>query len=512
MVMVDFSGEDPDCEFAYSLRHQGWGGVIFFPKNLKNSAQTKRLVGALQKISRDHTNLPLLTGIDQEGGMTAPLSFSEALSPGNMAIAATGNEKYARESSLATALELSGLGFNIDFAPVVDVNNNPENPVIGVRSYGDDPERVASYSEEAILGYREGKICACAKHFPGHGDTMMDSHLLLPTVRHGRERLFEVELLPFRRAVSAGVESIMTAHIIFTALDSERPATLSPAVIGNLLRKDMGFTGLVITDSMAMKAIADHYGQGEAAVQSILAGADIVLGCGPHEKQIEIMEAITSALRDGRIPMERADESLERIFSLKGKLSSAGFSNQPSETFYGSRALMQRIAEESITLLRNTDRLLPLGTDIKLGVLAPRHPGGGLEPLLHGIRKRLPGAVVLEADFERNDSGFDSIRESFSDCSRILALTTSRGGISSFQEAAINALAAPEKVLIIAALHNPYHLLLFPRAGALLATYGYTESSQTALVKALFGESDTPGRLPVAMFPLFPRDAGLSLS
>jgi len=510
MVMVDFSGEDADAEVAAFFRRYCWGGAILFPKNLKDAAQTTSLIHNLQKISVAQTGLPLLTAVDQEGGMTAPLSFAAALSPGNMAIAATGVKRHAYEAARLSALELENIGFNLNFAPVADVNNNPENPVIGVRSFGDDPALVAEFTAEAVRGFRDGGIGACAKHFPGHGDTRMDSHLLLPSVSHGKERLDAVELLPFRVAIAAGVDSIMTAHILFPALDAERPATLSPAILSDLLRHEMAFDGLIITDSMAMKAIADHYGQGEAAIQSVLAGADIVLACGPREKQVEILEALVRSVREKKISPERIEESMSRILRQKTKRPPVTPSPSGSRLLSEARTLMETISGESITLVKNNKNILPLKSPGLLGVMAPYHSGGELLPLFESLRKRRPGSLIFEVDFKADETGAEINRERFSECSCLLVLTTSRGSLPAAQEALIKELTASGTDLILAALHNPFHLLRFPEIDTTLATYGYRKSSLEALAKVLFGELNPKGRLPIALPGLSLRGSGLS--
>ncbi|MFH0802159.1 MAG: glycoside hydrolase family 3 N-terminal domain-containing protein [bacterium] len=503
MVMVDFSGEEADAEVAASFKRHCWGGAILFPKNLKNAAQTANLLHSLQEISIAQSSLPLLTAVDQEGGMTAPLFFATALSPGNMAIAATGNKRYAYEAARLSALELVNIGFNLNFAPVADINNNSENPVIGVRSFGDDPAQVAELTAEAVRGFMDGGIGACAKHFPGHGDTKMDSHLLLPSVSHGKERLDAVELLPFRAAIAAGVDSIMTAHILFPALDTERPATLSPAILSDLLRHEMAFDGLIITDSMAMKAIADHYGQGEAAVQSVMAGADIVLACGPQDKQVEILEALIRSIREKKISPERLDESVSRILRQKTKRPPVAPSQYGSSLLSEARTLMKTISGESITLVKNNKNILPLKSPGLLGVLAPLHSGGELLPFFEGLRKRRPGSLILEVDFESDKTLAEINQERFSECSCLLVLTTSRGIMPAAQEALIKELAASGPDVILAALHNPFHLSLFPEMDTSLATYGYRVSSLEALVKVLFGELNPKGRLPISLPGLF---------
>jgi beta-N-acetylhexosaminidase len=295
------------------------GGVILMGRNVDNPEQLKALIGDLQARNRDHDRAPLFIAVDQEGGRVnrlMPPHFTTQ--PSSAEIGATGDPQAARDAAVAIAAELRPVGINWNFAPVLDVNNNPLNPVIGDRSFGDDPGLVAAMGVAAVRGYQdECGLLACGKHFPGHGDTTVDSHLGLPVVAHQRARLDNIELVPFRATIAAGLAAIMTAHIMFTKIDPAVPATLSHKVLTGLLRHDMGFDGLIITDCLEMKGITGHWDSAEAAVRAVEAGADILLCCHTWTTQAAIHAALCDAVATGRISTARIDESLDRIARAK---------------------------------------------------------------------------------------------------------------------------------------------------------------------------------------------------
>lgn len=295
------------------------GGVILMGRNVGPPDALRQMLGELQQRATMRGLPPLFVATDQEGGRVqrlTPPHYEQR--PSAWTVGQSGDALTARESAAAIGRELKSVGINWDFAPVLDVNNNPENPVIGNRSYGDDPERVAQLGAAAVRGFQEDAgILACGKHFPGHGDTDTDSHLALPRIPHGRERLDAVELRPFRAAMDAGLAAVMTAHILFPALDAELPATLSPAILTGLLRREMGFDGLIITDSMEMDGVTQGWGSAEAAVLAVIAGADIVLCCHTLATQQAIRDALIEAVQSQRITEARLDESLTRIAAAK---------------------------------------------------------------------------------------------------------------------------------------------------------------------------------------------------
>src|SRR5690554_1180632 len=268
-------------EVAEILVEYDFGGVILFAQNVKETEQTTRLTDALQKAALDDNegaghSIPLLITIDQEGGIVTRLGTGTAL-PGNMALGATGSKDHARSAGQIIGRELSALGINVNLAPVLDVNNNPRNPVIGLRSYSSNPELVAELGVETIKGLAEYGVAGAAKHFPGHGDTGVDSHYGLPSVDKSLEALKSMELIPFQAAMDEGIDMIMTAHMMFPQLDDKYPATLSHNILTGLVRDEMNYEGIVITDAMNMAAIADNFGEVDSTILAIEAGVDIVL-------------------------------------------------------------------------------------------------------------------------------------------------------------------------------------------------------------------------------------------
>ncbi|TCO68672.1 beta-glucosidase-like glycosyl hydrolase [Caldanaerobacter subterraneus] len=278
MLMIGFPSAFYDDHIRELVTSYKIGNVILFSRNVQDARQVMDLCTDIQKEAIENTGIPAFISIDQEGGMVTRIYRGATYLPGNMAIGATKDPENAYKVGEIAGRELRTIGININFAPVMDVNNNPLNPVIGVRSYGENPEDVANFGINYIKGLQKEGVIATAKHFPGHGDTTVDSHLDLPKVNHGKDRLYEVELYPFKKAVENGVDAIMTAHILFPALeDSKVPATLSYNILTRILREEFKFDGLIITDCMEMNAIAKYFGTQKAASMAIKAGADIVL-------------------------------------------------------------------------------------------------------------------------------------------------------------------------------------------------------------------------------------------
>ena len=295
------------------------GGVVLMGRNIQPPAAMKATIAGLQSRARANGLPPLFVAVDQEGGRVQRLGPPQyAARPTAREIGLTNDPAQARESARKIGVELRELGFNWDFAPVLDVDSNPLNPVIGSRSYGSDPEQVAAMGAAAVRGFQEDAgVLACGKHFPGHGDTDIDSHFALPRLMHSLTHLEAVELVPFRAALEAGLAAVMTSHILFPALDPILPATLSPAILTGLMRQRLGFEGLIITDDLEMKGVADGWGAAEAAVLAVVAGADILLCCHTWEKQKAIFETLKTAVGNGRITEGRLDESLARIAAAK---------------------------------------------------------------------------------------------------------------------------------------------------------------------------------------------------
>ncbi|GGN99906.1 glycoside hydrolase family 3 [Saccharibacillus kuerlensis] len=317
MVLAGLEGTSLRAEDKKLIQDYGIGGVIFYADNIQSAAQTKKFAASI-KAANPNKELPLLISVDQEGGRVARLKGVEKI-PTAAAVGRKNDTEYARSIGEQLGEQLKSQGFNLDYAPVLDVNSNPDNPVIGDRSFGDSAAMVSKMGIAVMQGLESKKVIPVVKHFPGHGDTSVDSHISLPVVNKSLAELNKLELIPFRKAINEGADVVMIAHILLPKLDQQFPSSMSKAVITDLLRSKLGFKGVVMTDDMTMGAIAKNYGIGESAVHSVQAGSDIILVAHGADNAIEAIEAITQAVKSGRISEQRIDESLTRIFALKSK-------------------------------------------------------------------------------------------------------------------------------------------------------------------------------------------------
>jgi beta-N-acetylhexosaminidase len=316
--MIGFEGPQPSAEVRQLIREHAVGGIILFSRNVEEPVQVAELVRELQTYSRaSGQDLPLLVGVDQEGGRVARFRAPWTLWPPLRLLGRIDSEELARRMGAALARELRPLGVGCDFAPVMDVDSNPKNPVIGDRSFGDDAARVGRLGAALIQGLQEGGIAAVAKHFPGHGDTGVDSHLDLPVVDHSRSRLEEVELRPFRDAVAAGVSMVMTAHLLVREIDDSLPATLSPRIVEGVLREELAFGGVVATDDLEMGAVAKRWSPATAARLAVAAGCDLLVISRSADAQAEAHEALVRAVESGELTWRRLDDAYERVRRLK---------------------------------------------------------------------------------------------------------------------------------------------------------------------------------------------------
>jgi beta-N-acetylhexosaminidase len=323
LFCVGFHGKAPSREVLELVR-RGVHGVVLFARNVEHAEQVASLVAELKRAA----DRPLLVSVDQEGGRVARLRAAHGFTelPPMRALGELGDAALVREVGLLVGRELRAVGIDQDYAPVVDVDTNPANPVIGDRAFSRDPEVVGRLGAAFAEGLQAAGVAACAKHFPGHGDTSQDSHTDLPRLPHALERLERVELAPFRALARAGVASVMTAHVVFEALDARRPATLSPAVL-RLLRERVGFDGCAISDDLEMKAVAEHFALPEAAPGAIAAGVDALLVCHRADVQHRAIDLVRGAVEQGHIPRERIAEARARIGRL---LSFAGPAPDPA--------------------------------------------------------------------------------------------------------------------------------------------------------------------------------------
>jgi beta-N-acetylhexosaminidase len=475
------------------------GGVILFRKNTGEPRQVARLTNALQHIAADAGRPPLLVAIDQEGGPVTQLLRATRF-PSAMAFGAAADEALTARAAAATACELRAVGIHLNLAPTLDVNSNPANPIIGIRSYGEDPARVARLGVSAITAMQAAGVLGAAKHFPGHGDTALDSHLSLPVVEHGRDRLEAVELLPFREAVRAGVGAVMTAHVVYPALDPERPASLSPVII-TLLRKELGFHGLVVSDSMGMRAITDRHQPGEAAVQAVEAGIDVVLALGRTEAQREALEAVRAAVAAGRIAPARIQEAAERVLTAKRRLGLFEAA-RVSEDSAAERvacpehlALADRVGAAAATIVRNGGGTIPLPPG-PVVVVSGLVSGDIADRLTEALRAAGRPASTMAGDAIAAAPGPSGTR----------AIVVPIGHMTSEdqlgQVAAMTRAALRQGPTVAVATDIPYPLASVAPGCACLAVYGADPAACRAAAGVLSGALGAPGTLPVSVsFP-----------
>jgi beta-N-acetylhexosaminidase len=517
-------------EYARYVEEAGVGGVSI-SIGLPHSYGAK--LNALQALAK----VPLLVTSDFEnGGPGMRINHSYALPtllpqgggtslPPTMAFGAIGEEWFAREYGRVTAREARAVGVHLNFAPVLDVNSNPLNPVINTRSFGEDPQAVARLGAAYIAGAREGGIPTTAKHFPGHGDTRTDSHVDLPVVDADRARLEALELIPFRRAVEEGVDAVMTAHVAVPRIlgPDGPPATLSPYFLTELLRDDMGFQGLVLTDAMSMGAITEGYGVGESAVLAMEAGADILLGVGDVW---ETLEAVEDAVERGRITRARLDRSVRRILEMKARV---GLHRQRKVSLdhigeiVGSGEHLDfanEAAARSITLPRDRDGLVPADPRVSRRLLhvvyarasdltAGREFGSVLGEYFPTIRTvRLNGESPASAYQELSWAAGES------DLIVVSAFVPPRSGAGSVAVPELLARFIDEsqasRPTVVISLGNPYLLSAFPSVGSYMVAWGSREVSQRAAARALVGEAPISGTLPISLPDLHSLGEGLA--
>lgn len=320
LVLVGMDGTQPDKHTRQLLEEYHVGGFIFYKDNITDSDQALELFNELRAANRGNP-VPLFLSIDEEGGRVSRLPSEFGKMPTAARIGETGKVEAAAEAYGIIGQALAGFGLNLDFAPVLDVHSNPNNPVIGDRAFGTTPEEVSQMGLAAMKGLSDRGVIPVVKHFPGHGDTSVDSHLGLPVVEHDLDRLRQFELKPFADVIQAGADMVMIAHILLPKLDAENPASLSPAVIHDLLRLEMGYEGVIISDDMTMGAITENYTIEQASVEFVKAGGNIVLVGHNYDQEIAAIEALAHAVEDGRISMDMLDERVYQVLKLKQKYS-----------------------------------------------------------------------------------------------------------------------------------------------------------------------------------------------
>ncbi|GAA2238617.1 glycoside hydrolase family 3 protein [Streptomyces nogalater] len=487
------------------------GGVIYFAwaHNTRDPHQIAALSDGIQRASLDQPRgLSVLIATDQEHGAVCRIGKPATLLPGAMAIGAGRSRSAARTLGRISGAELRAMGVHQDYAPDADVNVNPANPVIGVRSFGADPDAVAALVAAEVKGYQSAGVATSAKHFPGHGDTSVDSHYGFPVITHSRELWEKLDAVPFRAAIRAGVDSVMTGHIQFPALDgSGDPATLSRPVLTGILRGELGYDGVVITDSLGMQGVRTKYGDDRVPVLALKAGVDQLL----NPPSLEVAwNAVLTAVRNGELTEARLDESILRILRLKarrGVLDHPWAHPDRIGRTVGTKAHLasaDRIAERTTTLLVNEDGTLPFDHHREPRVLVvgadPASPSGTTGPPTGVLSAALAelgfAATALSTGTAPSAATVDKAVAAAGNADAVIVATYNVTAGSS-QRTLVDRLLATGRPVAVVAVRNPYDIAQLPAVKACLATYCWTDVELRAAARVLAGRVAPRGRLPV---------------
>jgi len=508
-ILLSFAGEELSAAAAEALAARAAGVTLYRFLNVRSATQVRALTDTL-RAAADRLGLPpLVIAADHETGQMHVLGDDATPFAGAMAIGAAGDQDLAERVGAAIGTELRAVGVNLVYAPVCDLATNPRNPVVGIRSFGDDPVAVGRLAAATVRGLQSAGIAATAKHFPGHGDPSGDSHLGLPVIERTADELRLRELVPFQAAIDAGARVAMAGHLAVPALTGRRdlPATIAPEILRTLLRGDLGFGGLTVSDALDMGGIAGDDGSGVDVAATLRAGIDLLL-CGPDPAaQLRVEAGLAAALAAGGSDRVDATGAAARLADLRGWL--ARF-DAPSIEVVGCaehRALADELARRSITLIRDRDGLLPvrLASDSRVLVIEPRPrdltpadttsslAAGGLAEAVRA-RALLVDGVVVEAAV--TDTEIADLRDRAAAADLVVLGTVDALGQRSVGELA-RALVATGTPVVAVALRGPWDADGYPQVGTVLATYGIQAPSLAALARALVGDAPISGRLPV---------------
>jgi len=520
LFLLAFEAESIDAAETLFKRYFV-GGSYLSNDNLPTPAAAAAMTSRIQAFAAGtRLGIPVLLGADQEGAWQVMYPGSSP-GPGNMALGASGDPATARAMYQVIGEEMRAVGLHATFGPCADCNSNPDNAIIGTRSFGEGPQLVAAMTEAAVGGVLAAGAIPTLKHFPGHGNTTLDSHRGLPTVDRPRDELFEVDLLPFARGVAAGAPLVMTAHIIFSALDPERPATLSPVILDEILRGDLGFEGAVISDSMNMRSMRAQFDPIDAATQAIDAGVDIVMLAEEHydhdadylQRQVSLIEGVRDAVQTGRISEARLDEAVGRTLRLKAGLAAEDLRPE-SVGSEAHRAIELSCARAAVAVERGNLELLPthpgkpltvVNTTLRnaydiLGAtrgIGPNQTDAAFDLFLESVRKRSPEVRVLSA--EQVLGGERPVHDGL-----VVAVTENHPlpGVDFDRSVVVEVLRAlidGGHLVQVVALRDPYELGELPFVHDYLCAFGPRWCSAEAAVGVLFGEAEAHGASPVSV-------------
>ncbi len=526
MFLLAFSGDRLD-EARVLMEEYGVGGSYISNDNIPTPEAAAAMTQQLQGFAaRTRLGLPLLLGVDQEGVWGVMMSRS-CTGPGNLALGAANDADTTYAMYRVLGQELAAVGLNVLFAPAADCNSNPHNSIIGMRSFGERPSLVGRMTTAAVHGAQAGGVIATVKHFPGHGDTRLDSHRGLPTVNRSLAELHELDLRPFREGIAAGAEIVMTAHIIFPALDPDNPATLSARILQNLLRTELGFDGVILSDSMNMRSMKRNYTPADAAIRAFNAGVDMLMLAEEHyehdavnylRQQTDLIQAVITAVREGVLPLARVDDAVARILRLKRKLSSAQPALRPEVV--GSAANVEvelTAARRAVALLRGGAQFQPLRADQPQVLVNATHARAyvgfdqtrGIGPNQSTAAYEYFAAAFKEQARQVTEYSAEQVLSSavtIPDGSQVIVVTENYPlpGMDfdqSTQPQVIERLIAQvgaDRVMVVG-LRDPYELERFPAVRLYLCAFSFRQCAAQAAAEALFGRYSLTGSSPVSV-------------
>jgi beta-N-acetylhexosaminidase len=511
MFIITVEGEEMTPALEEMITNYHIGGVILFQKNLRSLPKVVQLIERIQEVAKQHNKPPLWVSVDQEGGGISYLWDKMVISPGNMLLGATNNPLFAYEAATIMGLQLKEIGFNMIFNPVLDINNNPYNPVIGTRSFGEEKELVASFGIETVKGFTDAGILSVGKHYPGHGDTHLDSHLSLPKVEKTLQELEQFELYPFFQCMEHGMQGVMTAHIVYPKIDPDLPATLSPYFLKQQLRENYQFNGLILTDSMEMEAISTYFGRENGTVRAIKAGTDIILACGRnYPAQQKMIEAAIDAVTQGEIDKDDINQNVNRIMEHKKRwINLEPKTTETIEEYCNQDAFHQKmidISVQGISLILDRDRLVPFAADQE-DILIIGQATYNDENYM-GERKNISKDIFNEPRYihyhlQQPNPANDDVTHIYNVVENdqvIVVCINERRELNSSWVNLMNELIKKTKNIIVISLWNPQIIRYLPgEIGTYIAAYSNTFHVISALKQLLEGNFNFNGTPPVTL-------------
>ena len=496
LLMVSFYGSGDNSRIRSLITRDHVGNLVLVGTDAQNPAELAALTADLQGLTRaSNDGIPALIGVDQEGGDVESLLSGFTLFPNPMALGATGSQDLARQEGRAMGEEMRAAGINLDLAPVLDVNTNPANPVIGLRSLGDRESLVSELGAAYIAGLHDAGILAVVKHFPGHGATSQDSHVVLPVDSRDRATIEATDLPPFEAAIGSGVDAVLVAHVSYPALDpSSLPASLSPTIITGLLRGQLGWDGVVLSDDLGMRAVSADRTPGQLAIAAIGAGDDLLIYTTSEPEIEQASAALIDAVRSGRISEQRLDDSVRRVLQLKARISAAGGAFDSAVHAEVARA----ISEQAVTVIAGSG--LPLAPasagNRRLLVVSPSTlAGAGGSEIGAAVRRRYPATDEVVVD-PLTGAGRTAALAAAAAASAVIVATLPSGAA---QDQFVREMLTTNPRTTILLLGLPYELSAFPEAASVVATFGALPAQLDAAVAVLFGEIPARGVLPVTI-------------